>query len=95
MTSDSTKMDPTRLTPEQAARLLSAACRVQITQDEIAADLTAGAPRNADGTINLASQSLHSAFYNNRLRIARAVAWRLSGPVVARCLAANSAARCR
>lgn len=94
MTSDSTKMDPTRLTPEQAARLLSAAGRVQITRDEIVADLEAGAPQNANGTINLTALWLRSAFYS-RLRIARAVAWRLFGPLVARCLAANSAARCR
>jgi len=53
MTSDSTRIDPTRLTPEQAARLLSAAGRVRITQEQIAADLEAGAPRNADGTLNL------------------------------------------
>jgi len=46
-------LDPTRLTVEQAAKLLSAAAKVVIPVEHIEADLTAGAPRNGDGTINL------------------------------------------
>ena len=46
-------IDPNRLTPEQAARLLSAAAKVRVPAEHIAADLAAGAPHNADGTLNL------------------------------------------
>jgi hypothetical protein len=53
MTNASGTLDPNRLTIEQAAKLLSAAAKVQVALDHIAADMEAGAPRNADGTINL------------------------------------------
>jgi hypothetical protein len=46
-------VDPTRLSPEQAAKLLSAASKIRIPIEQIAEDLEAGAPRNADGTLNL------------------------------------------
>ncbi len=46
-------LDPNRLTIEQAAKLLSAAAKVRVPLEHIAADLESGAPRNADGTINL------------------------------------------
>ena len=46
-------IDPNRLTPEQAAKLLSAAAKIRVSVDQIREDLEAGAPRNADGTINL------------------------------------------
>ena len=46
-------LDPNRLTIEQAAKLLSAAAKVRIPLEHIVADLESGAPRNADGTINL------------------------------------------
>ncbi len=46
-------IDPNRLTPEQAAKLLSAAAKIRISVDQIREDLDTGAPRNADGTINL------------------------------------------
>ena len=46
-------IDPNRLTPEQAAKLLSAAAKIRIPAEQITADLESGAPRNADGTINL------------------------------------------
>jgi hypothetical protein len=46
-------IDPNRLTPEQAAKLLSAAAKIRISVEQIREDLEAGAPRNADGTINL------------------------------------------
>jgi hypothetical protein len=47
------RIDPTRLTPDQAAKLLSAAGNARIPAEQIAADLEAGAPTNADGTVNL------------------------------------------
>ena len=43
----------TALTPEQAARILAAAGQRRITEAMVKADLEAGAPTNADGTINL------------------------------------------
>ena len=53
MSSASGPVDPNRLTIEQAAKLLSAAAKVVVPVEHIAADLEAGAPRNADGTMNL------------------------------------------
>lgn len=46
-------LDPTRLSPEQAGKLLSAASKVRVPTEQIETDLDAGAPRNSDGTINL------------------------------------------
>jgi hypothetical protein len=46
-------IDPTRLSVEQAARLLSSAYRQQVSAANIEADIAADAPTNADGTINL------------------------------------------
>ena len=46
-------VDPTRLSTEHAARLLSNAYRQQIVAAHIEADVADGAPTNADGTINL------------------------------------------
>lgn len=53
MTAEHATIDPNRLAPEQAAKLLSAAAKVHIPVDQIEEDLTNGAPCNADGTINL------------------------------------------
>jgi len=53
MTAENSPLDPNRLTVEQAAKLLSAAAKVRVPVEQIAADLNAGAPRNPDGTINL------------------------------------------
>lgn len=53
MTTENAPLDPHRLTPDQAARLLSAAAKVRIPVEQIAEDLEAGAPRHADGTISL------------------------------------------
>ena len=53
MTGQQTPLDPNRLSPEQAAKLLSAAAKVQIPVEQITEDLDNGAPQNADGTINL------------------------------------------
>ena len=46
-------VDPNRLTPEQAAKLLSAAAKVKVPVAQIEKDIENGAPRNADGTISL------------------------------------------
>ena len=53
MSTEPTPVDPNRLTPEQAAKLLSAAAKIRIPVEQIAEDLEAGAPQNADGTLNL------------------------------------------
>ena len=53
MADDAAAVDPNRLTPEQAAKLLSAAVKVRIPLDQIERDVEAGAPRNQDGTISL------------------------------------------
>jgi len=43
----------TALTPAQAAKILAAAGNRRITEAMVRADLEAGAPTNADGTLNL------------------------------------------
>lgn len=48
-------MDPNRLTPAQAAKLLSAAAKIQVPIEKITQDLADGAPSNTDGTISLMS----------------------------------------
>jgi len=51
MSAESPKI--TSLTPAQAAKVLSAAGGRRITEQMLLADMDAGAPANADGTINL------------------------------------------
>lgn len=51
--SDDSSPKITALTPDQAARILSAAGRRKITEAMVDADIETGAPANADGTINL------------------------------------------
>jgi hypothetical protein len=46
-------VDPTRLSVEQAARLLTNAYRQQVPAAHIEADIADGAPTNTDGSINL------------------------------------------
>jgi hypothetical protein len=46
-------LNPSALTPANLARLLTRVAGQPVTEDIIEADLTAGAPLNADGTINL------------------------------------------
>lgn len=46
-------INPAALSPEDAAQLLSRAGGQAITEPMLRADLSAGAPANADGTINL------------------------------------------
>ena len=43
----------TALSPAQAARILAAAGQRRITEAMVLADIEAGAPTNADGTLNL------------------------------------------
>jgi len=43
----------TALTPAQAAKILAAAGSRRITEAMVLADIDAGAPTNADGTVNL------------------------------------------
>lgn len=43
----------TALTPQQTAKLLAAAGSRRITEAMVRADIDAGAPTNADGTVNL------------------------------------------
>jgi len=51
MSSETPKI--TALTPAQAAKILAAAGSRRITEAMVRADIEAGAPTNADGTINL------------------------------------------
>ena len=46
-------LNPAELRLEDAAKLLSAAAGQQITANMLEADVDAGAPTNADGTVNL------------------------------------------
>jgi hypothetical protein len=55
MSEGSGQVDPTRLSVEQAAKLLSAAYRERIDAEKIRKDLENGLPVNGDGTINLVS----------------------------------------
>lgn len=54
-------VDPTRLSVEQTAKLLSAAYRERIDTEKIRLDLLNGAPTNNDGTINLVHYSAWQA----------------------------------
>lgn len=51
MTAETPRM--TALTPAQAAKILAAAGNRRITEAMVRADIEAGAPTNADGTLNL------------------------------------------
>jgi len=51
MTTETPKI--TALTPAQAAKILAAAGSRRITEAMVLADIDAGAPTNADGTVNL------------------------------------------
>lgn len=53
MGNEKSPVDPNRLTPDQAAKLLSAAAKIRIPAEQITTDLANGAPQNSDGTINL------------------------------------------
>ena len=51
MTTETPKI--TALTPAQAAKILATAGSRRITEAMVRADIDAGAPTNADGTVNL------------------------------------------
>jgi len=51
MTAETPKI--TALTPAQVAKILAAAGSRRITEAMVRADIAAGAPTNADGTVNL------------------------------------------
>jgi hypothetical protein len=53
MSTEESSVDPNRLTPQQAANLLSAAAKVRISVAQIEEDIQSGAPTNPDGTLNL------------------------------------------
>jgi hypothetical protein len=53
MTSEKGPVDPNRMTIEQAAKILSAAAKIRIPVEQVAADIESGAPHNSDGTISL------------------------------------------
>lgn len=61
MSEESNQVDPTKLSVEQAAKLLSAAFRERIEPEKIRLDLQNGAPVNVDGTINLVHYSAWQA----------------------------------
>ena len=61
MSEESNQVDPTKLSVEQAAKLLSAAFRERIEPEKIRLDLQSGAPVNVDGTINLVHYSAWQA----------------------------------
>ncbi len=48
-----TSVNPLAMSPEEAARVLSKAGGRPLTAQQIQADLAAGVPRNADGTLSL------------------------------------------
>ncbi|MEW6197741.1 MAG: hypothetical protein AB1601_03625 [Planctomycetota bacterium] len=53
MASADAKLNPTALPVAEAARLLSAVGGQAVTVEMLEADVAAGAPTNADGTLNL------------------------------------------
>ena len=53
MADETAKLNPQSLSPQQLARVLVAAGAASITAASIEADVAAGAPTNADGTLNL------------------------------------------
>jgi len=61
MSEGNNQVDPTRLSIEQAGKLLSAAFRERIDVTKIQEDIDAGAPTNADSTINLVHYSAWQA----------------------------------
>ena len=46
-------VNPNAMSVDQAAKLLTSAARRQIPASQIADDIAAGAPTNADGTVNV------------------------------------------
>ena len=61
MSEGNNQVDPSRLSLEQASKLLSAAYRERIDVSKIQEDIDSGAPINSDGTINLVNYSAWQA----------------------------------
>ena len=61
MSEGNNQVDPTRLSIEQASKLLSAAYRERIDVVKIQEDIDFGAPTNSDGTISLVNYSAWQA----------------------------------
>jgi hypothetical protein len=53
MSHDQNKLGPTTMTPTEVARLLSRVGEYPVTVEMIDADVVAGMPTNANGTMNL------------------------------------------
>ena len=53
MATDDAALNPMALAPADAAQLLSAAGGQPVTVEMLERDVAGGAPRNADGTVNL------------------------------------------
>ena len=53
MSAPTPRLDPQKLTPADAARLLSKVGGKVVAESTIAADVASGAPTNGDGTISL------------------------------------------
>ena len=61
MSEGSNQVDPTRLSIEQASKLLSAAYRERIEGEKIQEDIDSGAPTNPDDTLNLVNYAAWQA----------------------------------
>ena len=61
MSEGNNQVDPTRLSIEQAGKLLSAAYRERIEVAKIQEDIDSGAPTNSDGTLNLVNYAAWQA----------------------------------
>ena len=61
MSESNNQVDPTRLSIEQASKLLSAAYRERIDVAKIQEDIDSGAPTNSDGTISLVNYAAWQA----------------------------------
>ena len=61
MSEGNNQVDPTRLSLEQAGKLLSAAFRERIEVAKIQEDIDSGAPTNSDGTLNLVNYAAWQA----------------------------------
>lgn len=61
MSEGNNQVDPTRLSIAEASKLLSAAYRERIEVTKIQEDIDAGAPTNADGTLNLVNYAAWQA----------------------------------
>ena len=53
MSAPTPRLDPQKLSPADAARLMSRVSGRHVAESTIEADVTAGAPTNGDGTLNL------------------------------------------